>query len=66
MIFFQEEKIVYPRDIVLVKEQNRLYQVLSYYDRDSGKLLLQFDYFDLFDFVNEMLNEGHTVTIKNK
>jgi len=34
------------------------------YDSSFEKTILVIEYFDVFDFVNEMINEGHIITFK--
>lgn len=33
------------------------------YDKDEN-VTLAIDYFQLFDFVNDMINDGHSITLK--
>lgn len=65
MILYRAKKeIKYPRNIILHKGKfnNDLAWVM--YDDKFEKVLLAIEYFDLFDFVNDMTNDGHIITLK--
>lgn len=63
MILYRAPKIKYPKSITLYKGMFRYQMAWIMYDKDEN-VMLAIDYFQLFDFVNEMINDGHSITLK--
>jgi hypothetical protein len=65
MILYRAQgKIQYPRNILLHNGKFNNQMAWIMYDSSFEKTLLVIEYFDVFDFVNEMINEGHIITFK--
>lgn len=63
MILYRNPKVKYPKNITLYKGMFRYQMAWIIYDKDEN-VTLAIDYFQLFDFVNEMINDGHSITLK--
>jgi len=64
ILYRAKEKIQYPRNIILHKRTFNKQLAWVFFDSSFEQQLLVIEYFDVFDFVNEMINEGHIVTFK--
>lgn len=64
MILYKDPKVKYPKNITLFKGMFSYQMAWIMYDKKQEYILLAIDYFNIFDFVNEMIHDGHSITIK--